>query len=121
MITVPILIRWKDTYRAERALGRAVWLRANALVPLIILILEHCAALAAIAVLLSILALVKQVVVQGLDLDDLLALPAGREHGTFAPVVDIYRLSIKRLVILSTELANLLIDDSSSVVILWRC
>ena len=111
MLFKAVLVRWEYTYRAKRAFSRPVWLWSDALVPHIVLVLEDCAAFAAILVLFAVNALVKQVVVESLDLDDLLALPACGEHGTLPPIVDIDRLCVKCLVILSTELADLFIDS----------
>ena len=110
MLFEAVLVRWEDTYRAKWAFSRPVWLWSDALVPHIVLVFEDCAAFAAVFVLFAIDALVEQVVVQRLDLDDLLALPACGEHGTLPPIVDIDRLCVKCFVILATELADLLID-----------
>ena len=78
MLPVAVLVGREHTYRAERALDRTMWLRPDALMPVEILILKHCAALVAVFVLLPVLTLVQQMVVQSLDLNDLLTLPAGR-------------------------------------------
>lgn len=49
-------------------------------------------------------------VVQGRDLDDLLALPASRQHRARLPVVDIDGLFIKVFVVLPAEVASLLVE-----------
>ena len=56
MLPVAVLIGRENTYRAERALDRTMWLRPDALMPVEVLILVHCAALLAVLVLFSVLA-----------------------------------------------------------------
>ena len=60
-------------------------------------------------------------VVQRWDSDDLVTLPACREHGTLPPVVDIDRLCIERLVIAAAVLANLLINSQpvAFIMVVW--
>ena len=87
VLSESILIRWKDTYCAKRALHCTIRLGSNALVPIKVLILKHRVALVTMLVFVLVLTLFSQVIVQGLNLDDLLALPAGREHWTLLPVM----------------------------------
>ena len=92
-----------------------MWLRPDALVPVEILILKHCAALVAVFVLLPVLTLVQQMVVQGLDLNDLLTLPAGREHGALLPVVDVDRLLVEHLIVASAKVARFFINGRALI------
>ena len=72
---------------------------------------EDCVALVALLVLIAVLALLDEVLVERLDLNDLLALPASREHRALFPVVDIDRVFGEVGVILSAEIAIMLIVD----------
>ena len=87
-----------------------MWLRLDALMPVEILSLKHCAALVAVFVLLPVLTLVQQMVVQSLDLNYLLTLPAGREHGAFLPVVDVDRLLVEHLIVASAKVTGFVIN-----------
>ena len=127
VLSESILIGWKDTYCAKRALHCTIRLGSNALVPVKVLILKHCVALVTMLVFLLVLTLFSQVIVQGLNLDDLLALPAGREHWTLLPVMYIDWLVIEAFIVAFTKVASLLIlrlalrcHSWSEILLLWR-
>ena len=79
----------KHRYCAQGAFDGACWLRSRTLMPFQILLQEHRFALNALGVLRGMLALIQKMLLQILYLNDLLTLPAGVEHGTFFPVVDV--------------------------------
>ena len=78
--------------------------------PVEVVACEDGVALVAVFVVVSILALVDQMIVQGRNLDDLLTLPASCEHGTFLPIVDINGLFVEVLIVLTAEVADFFID-----------
>ena len=83
-----------------------------------VFILEHGVAFIAVLVLLTILTLVKKMIIQTSDLNDLLALPACRQHRALFPVVDINRFLVEILIILPTEVATFLIHGLVIVIII---
>ena len=76
VLSVAILVWREYAHSAKWTLRCTVWLRPHTLVPVKISILKHGVTLVAVLVLFSILTLVKQVIIQTLDLNDLLTLPA---------------------------------------------
>jgi len=57
-------------------------------------------------------------IVNGLNLNDLLTLPARRQHGTFLPVVNVDAFLVKVLIESTAEVANLLILTELQLVLL---
>ena len=86
--------------------------------PVKVFILEHSVAFLAVLVLLTILTLVKKMIIQTSDLDDLLALPARRQHRALFPVVNINRFLVEILIILSAEVATFLVHGLVIVIII---
>ena len=91
---------------AKGALGSTRRLGPHALVTVEVLLEQHCPAFIAERVLLPALALVDQVLCQGMSLDDLLALPACGKHGALLPVVDVNRFSVEIFVIPAAKVAH---------------
>ena len=83
-----------------------------------VFILEHSVALITVLVLRTILTLLKQVVIQTLDLDDLFTLPTCRQHWALFPIVDINRFFVEVLIILSTEVAAFFVNGRRIFIIL---
>lgn len=69
---------------------------------------DNLLALRMILVFASMLALIEKMLLDVLDLDDLLALPARREHGAILPVVHVKRLFVPVGVGLAAEAACVL-------------
>ena len=82
-----------------------------------VLLQKHLLTLVTEFVLVSVLALINEMVIQARDLNDLLTLPASHQHGALSPVVNIYRILVEILVISVTEVANLLIHLCLCVIV----
>ena len=74
-----------------------------------VLLQKHLLTLVTEFVLVSVLALINEMVIQARDLNDLLTLPTSHQHGALSPVMNIYRILVEILVISVTEVTNLLI------------
>ena len=114
------MIRWEYTYRAEGTLGGACGLRSNTLVAVEVRLLEYTVALVAKAISVPVLTLLDQVLIERLDLNDLLTLPAGRQHRTLLPVVYVNGFFVEVLVVLAAEVAHFFIHFLS-VGVFCRC
>ena len=110
MVTESFLIWREDADCAQRALDSSSWLRFDALMPVEVVVLEDGVTLVTVLVIVSILALIDQMIVQGRNLDDLLTLPASCEHRALLPIVDINGLFVEVLVVLTAEVADFFID-----------
>lgn len=114
----------EDRNCAEWTLDRSSWLWPYALVSIKVFFEEDVLALGALGIFFSILALFKQMILQVLNLDDLLALPTCSEHGTILPVVDVESFCVKIFIEAAAEVTNLFIGYFSSVrihllLVLW--
>lgn len=103
MFLPALLVIWIDSLRAERASSSACWLRSDALVALKFIHKEHRSTFWAEFVLVHVLAFLKEVLFNMLDLDDLLTLPAAGEHRALFPVVNIYGFLIEGWVLPTAE------------------
>ena len=103
------MIRWEYTYRAERAFCGACGLGSDTLVAVEVRLLEYTVAFVAKAISVPVLTLLNQVLIERLDLDNLLTLPAGRQHRTLLPVVYVNGFFVEVLVVLAAEVAHFFI------------
>jgi len=97
---------WENTHRAKRTFSRACWFRSWALMSWEIFFKQNLLAFGTILVLIRVLALFDKMFVHALDLNHLFALPAGSEHRTLFPIVDVDGLLVKIFIIHSTEITH---------------
>ena len=105
MMTEAFLVGWEYTYRAERALCGAIGLRSDTLVAIEVRLQEYTVALVAKTIPVSVLALLNEVLIERLDFNDLLTLPASGQHRTLFPVVYIDGFFVEVLIVLAAEIA----------------
>jgi len=109
MLTPALSRAWEHRLTAQGALARASRLGPHTVMPIEIVFEDNLLAFGVVHVIIRVLALFKQVLIQLLHLDYLLALPARRQHGALFPVVNVNWFRIERGVIPIAESANVLI------------
>ena len=102
----PFVVVREDAHVAERAVDGARRLGRDALVIFVIVGQDYLLALPAPLVSLFVRTFFQQVLLNLFDLDDLLTLPAGREHRALAPVVNVQRIIVPARIRGPAELAD---------------
>ena len=101
---------------AQRTLAGACRLWPHTVVAVKVVLKNDLLAFWMVLITIGILALLQQVFVKLLCLDDLLTLPAGCQHRAFLPVMDVDGLVVERWVVPVAESAHILRIGLISVV-----
>ena len=111
MLTPALNRAWEHRLGTKWALGGSGWFGPYALVACEVLSQDHLLTVGVVLVLVAfgLLAFFDKMLIQLLDFNDLVTLPARHEHRALLPVVDVDRLSVKRRVVPVAERTHLLI------------
>ena len=109
MLTPTLDWTWEHALSAEGTLACSRWFRSDTVMTIKVVSQNHLFTVSVVLIINSILTFFYQMLVCLLNFNYLLALPTSYKHGTLFPIMDVYRLAVKTLIISTTKATRLLI------------